>query len=120
MAAQGFFGPVLQDFSAPNLNILEEQKKYHRFWKQAEVASENLLKEHWNEVETIANSLLENGDLSGKEVVRIIQSTSGEAERNVEPWRLEEFEPYGPHSDDEEDKEGDKDSNGKNPLRRHV
>ncbi len=44
----------------------------------------------------------ENGDLSGKEVVHIIQETSGEAERNVEPWRLEEFEPYDPHSDEEE------------------
>ena len=52
----------------------------------------------------------ENGDLSGKEVVDIIQESSGEAERNVEPWRLEEFEPYDPHSDEEEDEEVEKGS----------
>ncbi len=71
LGMQGYFGPPVAN---PEEIYREDMK---RFWIDAEAKTQRLLREHWPEVEAIAQALLANGDLSGKEVVRIIKETSG-------------------------------------------
>ena len=52
------------------------QKEMKEFWKDAEVKIERLLRDHRAEVEAVANALLLKEDLSGKELVQIIQTHS--------------------------------------------
>ena len=47
-----------------------------RFWEEAEMKTRRLLEEHWAEVDRVAKELLKHGDLSGKEVIKLIQETS--------------------------------------------
>lgn len=71
LAMQGFFGPPVGD---PAIHFKDEME---RFWRDAEKKTQLLLQQHWNEVEAIAERLIKDGDLSGKEVVEIINQFSG-------------------------------------------
>ncbi|HLF88084.1 MAG TPA: AAA family ATPase [Anaerolineales bacterium] len=66
LAMQGYFGPPVGD---PTIIFKD---KMENFWKDAEAKTDRLLRQHWAEVDAIAQILIEKGDLSGKEVVSII------------------------------------------------
>lgn len=65
----------------------EEPERYQdlidRFWADCEEKVERLLRQHATEVEAVAQALLERHDLSGNEVIAII-----EAARSGEPIPL--------------------------------
>jgi cell division protease FtsH len=66
----GYFGPPVDNPMA----LYQDDMK--RFWKDAEAKTERLLREHWAEVDAIAKALLEQDDIPGKDIVRIIQEIS--------------------------------------------
>jgi len=67
----GYFGPPVD-----NPMVIYQQEMKH-FWTDAEAKTEHLLREHWAEVDAIAKALLEQDDLPGKDIVRIIKEISG-------------------------------------------
>lgn len=71
LAMHGFFGPPVG--GDPSMVFKEEMES---FWRDAEKKTQRLLTEHWAEVDRIAQELLKHGDLSGKDVVRLIKETS--------------------------------------------
>jgi ATP-dependent Zn protease len=89
LAGQGFFGPPVQNPTTMQWNVSDHENKFTHFWKQAEVAAERMLRQHWVEVEAIAAALLEHDDLSGREIVRIIQDITGSEERRGEEDTIE-------------------------------
>lgn len=62
----GYFGPPIDD---PTKIY---QKELKAFWEDSANKTERLLRQHWLEVDAIAQALIQNGDLSGKEVNQII------------------------------------------------
>jgi cell division protease FtsH len=91
LAAQGFFGPPVQDPTTMQWKVSDHESKFTQFWKQAEETTESLIREHWAEVEAIAQALLERDDLSGKEIIEIIQQVSGKQVREGEDEPVEEL-----------------------------
>ncbi len=91
LAGQGFFGPPVQDPTTMQWKVSDHESKFTRFWKQAEEKTENLLSEHWVEVEAVAHALLEHDDLSGKEIIQIIQEVTGVDVREGEDESIEEL-----------------------------
>ncbi len=91
LAGQGFFGPPVQDPTTMQWKVSDHESKFTRFWKQAEEKTENLLNEHWVEVEAVAQALLEHDDLSGKEIIQIIQEVTGVDVREGEDESIEEL-----------------------------
>ncbi len=67
----GYFGPPVDN----PMSLYQQEMK--SFWKDAESKTEKLLRDHWAEVDAIAQALLDNDDLSGQEIVRIIKEVSG-------------------------------------------
>jgi len=87
LAAQGFFGPPIGP--DPRVEFKDEMTK---FWKDAEAKTKKLLEEHWAEVDAIAQELLVHGDLSGKEVIKLIKEVSASnGHRPEEAEQLEEL-----------------------------
>jgi cell division protease FtsH len=78
LGEHGFFGPPVD-----NPTTLYQKEMQH-FWKDSEAKTERLLKEHWPEIDAIAQALLIDGDLPGKEIVRIIKEVSGSNGHNPE------------------------------------
>jgi cell division protease FtsH len=72
LGMQGFFGPPVA-----NPEEIYRQEMRH-FWLDAEAKTRRLLETHWAEVEAIAQELLVNGDMSGKDIVRVIKQINGE------------------------------------------
>ncbi len=72
LAQQGFFGPPIADLSQPNDIIRVYKEEMTRFWQDSETRTERLLRDHWPEVEAIAQALLVESDLSGIRVREII------------------------------------------------
>lgn len=93
LAAQGYFGPPVHEPQqmAAAWRVEDQHSKYTRFWKKAESATEQMLKDHWEEVEAVAQALLDKGDLSGKEVVQIIQDVTGITTRPGEKDRIDDL-----------------------------
>jgi cell division protease FtsH len=93
LAANGYFGPPVTDPKAGvySWNLTEHESKFTRFWNQAEEKTTKMLRDHWEEVEAIALALLEKGDLTGKEVVEIIQDITGVYSRPGEEERIDEL-----------------------------
>jgi len=75
----------------------DKEGKLAKFWKQCETGTYKLLADHWAEADALARALLETGDLSGREVIDIIQGASGVKERIFEEYRLDEFVPVLPY-----------------------
>jgi len=71
LAMHGFFGPPVG--ADPATAYKDEMQS---FWRDAESKTQRLLQEHWDEVEKIAQELLIQGDLSGKDVVKLIKEAS--------------------------------------------
>ena len=96
MAANGFFGPVLGEPMTGNMKIEKENLIINRFWMEAEIATEKLIQDHWVEVDALAQALLAEESMPGRDVVEVIKQASGNPEREWEKWRLESFSPYDP------------------------
>ncbi len=71
LAAHGFFGPPIHDDPT---KMYEEEMR--RFWYDSEERTERLLREHWTEVQSVAEALLDRDDLSGPEVSKIIKDAA--------------------------------------------
>lgn len=91
LAAQGYFGPPVQEPTTMQWKVSDHESKFTRFWKQAEAATESMLREHWDEVEAVAQALLKHDDLSGKQIVEIIQRVSGSELRAAEEDTVEDL-----------------------------
>jgi len=78
LRANGFFGPPILERTMTDLPKTEmDGPIVTRFWNKSEDSTERLLRDHWEELDAIAQALLEKGDLSGVEVVEIIQGITG-------------------------------------------
>jgi cell division protease FtsH len=87
LAAQGFFGPPI----GPDPRV-EFKDEMTRFWLEAEAKTRKLIEDHWVEVDRIAQELLIHGDMSGKDVIRIIKEASASnGHRPEEAESLEEL-----------------------------
>jgi cell division protease FtsH len=84
LAAQGFFGPPISP--DPRVEFKDEMTQ---FWRDAEAKTKLLLDEHWAEVDAIAKELLVHGDLSGKEVIKLIMDVS--ASNGHQPEEVEDL-----------------------------
>lgn len=85
LAGSGFFGPPIAE---PDKVYQDEMKK---FWSDAEKKTTRFIQDHWKEVDALAQALLKEEDLSGKEVTALIEETSGSKKpEEVEP-KLEEL-----------------------------
>jgi cell division protease FtsH len=93
LANHGFFGPPIQEFGV-EMKDAEKEGKLARFWKQCERVTFELLRDHWEEVDGLAQAMLTKGDLPGRDVVKLFQKTSGVKERIFEDYRLDEFIPH--------------------------
>ena len=91
LAGQGFFGPPVQDPTTMQWKVSDHESKFTQFWKQAEDKTTSLLSEHWAEVEAVAKALLERDDLTGKEIITIIQDVTGVDVREGEDDPVEEL-----------------------------
>ncbi len=114
LARSGYFGPPVADLAKPTdiINVYNDEMK--AFWIESEKKTEQLLREHWDEVVVIADALLEKNDLSGEEVRALILGTNG-TERVEDPEaELDEaiqLEVEGsPSPNDEETKESTEDA----------
>jgi cell division protease FtsH len=96
LANNGFFGPPISEF-AQETKEQDKEGKLSRFWKQCEIGTYQLLVDHWAEVDALAKALIKEGDLSGRDVIKIIQKASGVKERLFEEHRLDEFVPPLPY-----------------------
>lgn len=67
----GYFGPPIDN---PMLIYKDEIRS---FWDDSANKTERLLRTHWEEVDAIAQALIQRGDLSGKEVTQIIHGLPG-------------------------------------------
>jgi cell division protease FtsH len=76
LANSGYFGPPIADPEASHSGQFKS-KEMARFWEEAEATTERLLREHADEVEAIAQALIEKHDLSGKETVELILKAGG-------------------------------------------
>jgi cell division protease FtsH len=71
LASLGYFGPpVLEPLALVQTDWRNSPVEH--FWKQAEEMTENMLRQHSDEVEAVAQALLERGDLTGKECLEIM------------------------------------------------
>ncbi len=71
LAAHGYFGPPVHHDP-----MVAFEKEMREFWLDAQVKTEQLLRAHWYEVAAVAEALIEHDDLSGKEVLELIQKAS--------------------------------------------
>ncbi|HUF37520.1 MAG TPA: AAA family ATPase [Anaerolineales bacterium] len=85
LAAQGFFGPPISP--DPRIEFKDEMT---RFWNDSEAKTLRLLEDHWPEVESVAQALLVHGDLSGKDVVKLIKDAS--SSNGYRPGEADELE----------------------------
>ncbi len=72
LVESGFFGPPLA-MEGSSYDIYRE-KTLEKYWLTMEDATEKLLRQHWKEVTALAEELIVNNTLSGKEVVDIIEA----------------------------------------------
>jgi cell division protease FtsH len=72
LASHGYFGPPVQ--WDPSQMYEREMKQ---FWADAEQKTRRLLEAHWSEVQAVAEALIERDDLSGDEVIELINRASG-------------------------------------------
>jgi cell division protease FtsH len=77
LASLGYFGPPIVD---PQTIVMDfkSDTPYDRFWQQAEEQVELLLRQHAAEVESVADALLERGDLTGAECLEIIERAAAQ------------------------------------------
>jgi len=85
LGTHGFFGPPVDN------PMVMYRDKMTDFWKNANDKIERLLREHWEEVNAIAQALLEKDSLSGGEVGAIIEKYAQEDGKPAEfPGQLVE------------------------------
>jgi cell division protease FtsH len=91
LASLGQFGPpIVEPSSVLRGEFTGREKDIERFWKQAEEATERLLRLHAAEVDAVAQALLDRGDLSGTECVEIIQQAAPrDGHKEIAPAELE-------------------------------
>jgi len=87
LAMGGMFGPPIGRSSGTvttgegairhSQDTMTREKE--RYWKMLEAQAEQILRDHAYEVHTLARTLIERQDLSGKEVVEIIENARKEA-----------------------------------------
>jgi cell division protease FtsH len=78
LANHGYFGPpVVMDMTIMGRGTLEGRASLvEKFWQQLEEQTEQILIAHSAEVHVIAKTLLQKGDLNGKECVEIIRAAA--------------------------------------------
>jgi ATP-dependent Zn protease len=104
LAHYGYFGPPV-DLQQPGMGIAKDKAEVvEKFWRKLEEQTSEILSKHAPEVHAVAQALLEENDLTGKQCIAIIQrSAQGEepfdSERLLKDLVEETIAEGKPHED---------------------
>jgi cell division protease FtsH len=79
LAHYGYFGPPL-DMQQGQGMVREKTEMVEKFWRKLEDQTSQILSKHAPEVHAVAQALLEQNDLTGKQCIEIIKSAANGSE----------------------------------------